>query len=732
MTALEAPKIDGRTYRELLAEVTARIPVHNPEWVNHNDSDPGMTLLQLWAFMSENLLYQAGLIPDRVRLKFLELLDIDLPPATAARGIVAFEHLKGRLEPITIAADSEVLAGQVPFRTTTGLTAAPVEVRAFTKRRIDPEPGFEEQYTLLFGSFLDDGLGFDYYEAIPVVWPAAGTDALDLSTTVDGAVWLAVLARSPAEVRATREALAGQVLTLGVVPEVDLDGLVLAPAGSPAATVTEVLEFHLPDTSVALPDDAAGRVPAYRPVESRTDVNVLVEPGVLELFLPSADRLALWDDLDPLEAGVGRFPPMLEGDDADRLVTWVRVRPAGGGGEDVAGRRPVRLSWLGANAALVEQRAHIARERLGTGSGGSDQRAQLANTPVLLDTVLVTVDGMAWQRVDDLMEAGPEVPAGRTPATDLPVRVFTVSRATGEVAFGDGIHGARPARGAPIVAAYDSGGGRQGVVGVGSISRAAFLPAGAKVSNPVRTWGGDEARTVAEAERSIAAFVKHRDRMVAADDFAEVARGTPGIDLGRVEVLPLVHPDLPGVQLPGVVTLMLIPVHDVLQPDAPSPDQYFLRAVCEHVEPRRLLTTEVHLRGPVYEPVWVSAGIDVTPGRATGPVREAVKAALRTYLSPLAGGHAGRGWPLLTPVSRLELLAVAARVDGVATVFDVLVAGSGGAAVEQVPMTTTLHLPHLIGIEVRQGDPLPVSDLQGVADAAPAGLPIPIVPTECC
>ena len=54
-----------------------------------------------------------------------------------------------------------------------------------------------------------------------------------------------------------------------------------------------------------------------------------------------------------------------------------------------------------------------------------------------------------------------------------------------------------------------------------------------------------------QAERSIAAFVRHRDRMVAADDFDDVVRQTPGVDLGRVEVLPLVHPDLPGQQLPG-------------------------------------------------------------------------------------------------------------------------------------------------------------------------------------
>ena len=83
-------------------------------------------------------------------------------------------------------------------------------------------------------------------------------------------------------------------------------------------------------------------------------------------------------------------------------------------------------------------------------------------------------------------------------------------------------------------------------------------------------------------------------------------------------------------------------------------------------------------------------------------------------------------------MSRLELIAVVARVDGVAKVFDVQIAGDNGALVEQVDMATALHLPRLIGIEVRQGDPLPITNLQGVAEPAAPGLPIPIVPEECC
>ncbi|HVH13749.1 MAG TPA: hypothetical protein VM759_11885, partial [Longimicrobium sp.] len=71
---LIVPRIDDRDYPRILSEAMARIPVHTPEWTNFNDADPGVTLLQLFAFMTDSLLYRANLIPERNRLKFLELL----------------------------------------------------------------------------------------------------------------------------------------------------------------------------------------------------------------------------------------------------------------------------------------------------------------------------------------------------------------------------------------------------------------------------------------------------------------------------------------------------------------------------------------------------------------------------------------------------------------------------------------------------------------------------------
>src|SRR5688572_31262910 len=92
---LTVPAIDNRSYQELRDEALARIPVHNPEWTNFNRSDPGVTLIEVFAFLTESLLYRCNQIPERNRRKFLSLLGIPLQPAASSRGIVTFSNERG-------------------------------------------------------------------------------------------------------------------------------------------------------------------------------------------------------------------------------------------------------------------------------------------------------------------------------------------------------------------------------------------------------------------------------------------------------------------------------------------------------------------------------------------------------------------------------------------------------------------------------------------------------------
>lgn len=795
---LPEPTVDHRTYRQLVTEALSRVPAHTPEWTHLGDTDPGVTLLQLFAFMGESVIYRANRIPERNRRKFLRLLGIPLRAAEAAEGMVSFSIPRGPQQAVTLDADRELFAGQVTFRTDRGLDVLPVEARVYTKRPLDPRRRAEVEslYRRLHASLEVAGAQLDFYETRPYSTPdsgvtlpvldfarrpsppaesagavgatgatgstagASGTGAVtgpvtgasaqavtgEPTGTVDGALWLALLARpreNPADVR---QAVAGRVLTLGVMPALDAEGCVLGATGGEA----------LPNLVFEHPDVAAstGGAPRYRRLTPRGDVDLLARPGVVELPLPaSADELRTWRDLGPQLAGTGGYPPSLEEtDDEARLVTWIRVRlPESTPGQTAAGLA-ARVSWVGINAARVVQRAAVAGELLPRGTGEPDQVASLVQTPVLVDTVRVTVNGEPWQRIDDLGAAGPEVPE-RSPrlasesdeaaadeaaddGTERPVKVFTVDRQSGEIRFGDGARGMRPPSGAAIQASYDYGGGRQGLVGIGSISRAPLLPQGVVVANHVPTWGADEAESVADGERAIADTFRHRNRLVSAEDFEDITWRTPGVDLGRVEVLPLFHadPSLRGVAAPGVVTVLVIPLHDPSQPDAPRADRLFLETVCRHLDPRRLVTTELHVRGPVYRGVWVSVGVEAVPGRALAPVLEAARQAVRRFLSPLTGGFDGTGWPLGKAVEAAELSAAVTRVDGVAQVTNLLLGDPDGAEVASVPMSG-LKLPRLVAAAVEPGDPPTLEELRAGGPATePDGsvvVPVPVVPEEC-
>src|SRR5262245_40741155 len=81
---LVAPNLDSRTFEQLLTEVRNRIPTLTPEWTDLNESDPGITLAQLFAFMSEQLLFQINQVPNKGLITFLQLVGVDLHPATPA------------------------------------------------------------------------------------------------------------------------------------------------------------------------------------------------------------------------------------------------------------------------------------------------------------------------------------------------------------------------------------------------------------------------------------------------------------------------------------------------------------------------------------------------------------------------------------------------------------------------------------------------------------------------
>ena len=748
---LPAPVLDTRDYRALVDETLARVPVHTPEWTNFNSSDPGVTIVQLFAFLTENLIYRANQIPTRNRAKFLKLLGIPLRPASAARGILTFENATGAVEAQTLAHDQQLLAGKASYRTMQGLDVLPVEARFFTKRPMPKDDAVEQYYKLLYASYdADFPANLSLYQSVAFD-PAQGP--LDLSATVDRTLWIAILARKPAEVEAARKAIGGRTLSLGIQPATDVEQVALT-VGAAAAVSGDVLSFDVarPDANGELGFTGGRPAPEWRSLPARADFDPLTAPGIVEIGLPPAAELNLWNNLDPLEAGVGDLPPALDDSKlAERLVTWIRVK--------ASSAATLRLKWAGINAVAIRQFETIRAERLTDGDGMPDQVRQLARHPVLENSVAVSTiapDGseLSWSAIDDLLAAAPEVPVYGNTQILAPATSFRVDPEAGVITFGDGLAGQRPGAGHRIYVRYDYCEGQEGNVNAGALTAGPLVPPTLKATNPIATWGGADAEDVNDGERQIQRFLQHRDRLVTEADFRSIAWRTPGVAIGRIDVLPAWHPDLAPAavgSVPGVVTVLAAPRYDVLHPQAPRADRIFLDALCRYLDPRRLVTTELILRGPIYKGVWISVGIEVAGGVSIAETIDAVKARLRAYLSPLPvrsdfastevplygpeTDPALRGWPLGRAVHARALLAEAARVPGVVEIADVLLSFGGGPAVLSVEMNG-IELPEILGISVVSGDPVDLAALRGdkgssTPTTGPASLPVPVVAETC-
>jgi hypothetical protein len=74
---------DEATYREFAEVLRERVAAHAPDWTDHNDSDPGVTLIQLFASLAESLLYRANRIPARGQAYAVHLAQSALALAVA-------------------------------------------------------------------------------------------------------------------------------------------------------------------------------------------------------------------------------------------------------------------------------------------------------------------------------------------------------------------------------------------------------------------------------------------------------------------------------------------------------------------------------------------------------------------------------------------------------------------------------------------------------------------------
>jgi len=106
--ALPAPVLDDRKFQDIVSEARSLIPRYCPEWTDHNLSDPGITFIELFAWMVDILLYRLNRVPEKSYIKFLELIGLRLLPAQPAKADITFRLSAPQPEPVTIPQGTEV------------------------------------------------------------------------------------------------------------------------------------------------------------------------------------------------------------------------------------------------------------------------------------------------------------------------------------------------------------------------------------------------------------------------------------------------------------------------------------------------------------------------------------------------------------------------------------------------------------------------------------------------
>ncbi|WP_330231180.1 baseplate J/gp47 family protein [Nocardia sp. NBC_00508] len=617
---LVPPNLDDRRWADLVSEALALIPEYAPQWTSRAPSDPGITLVELFAYLVEQLIYRLNQVPDKHHLAFLRLLGITRAAAVPARTLLTFTPVEGRSPTI------------------------PKGALAQTK-------GTEAQPPVLFSTEMEVQV---LPTAVELAFAAVdpGRTPVDVTASVTGAEHPgARFELVPPNQRAA-------TVLLG------LSKAFMQQAGSLDLYVE--VEFAIAGNEDPAPGDLARLTWTYSSTANADPhhPNPATDPHDWpELTVDAAPAT-----VGPSRIGVARLRIRADAPwTAQRPNDWVR-RPAGAGPDDPARRwigivvrndtqakqsvwvRHLLLNTVPASTALTAGRG--GAEIVGTATG-HPQTMQLRNRPVYVDTdgpaplghVEVRVDGTPWHLADD-GAVGP--------------RSYRLDSSAGELTFGQPEGTSSPQRGAAVTAVYRYvSSGAAGNVAAGAITMLAEGIADvAAVGNLVRGSGGHDEEPIDETKARAPRLLRTRDRAVTAKDYEFLtAQVSPRIAHARCLPARVEKSGRPWtfaglLRAPGNVHVLVVPF-DGPDRDRPAPDVALLQQVVSALDDRRDVTAALHVGGPKYVAVKVFVRARVFPGAiASGhittveDVETAIKAHIAAFLHPVRGGSAGRGWEI--------------------------------------------------------------------------------------
>jgi predicted phage baseplate assembly protein len=620
-------QLDDREFQSLVDEARLRIARRCPAWNEHNVSDPGITLIELFAWMTEMLIYRVNRIPEKVQIALLEIMGVTLTPAAVAKAdlrfmlsapAVASVHIDaGAAE---VAASGLAQADQVAFRNTKPIVVPPLRLQSMRIVR----------QGLIGDVFVQDGVARLHGSAQPGLWS---------ETQPQDGIYLGFV-----------DSLSDLVVRLNV-DAVPARGAGIAPQAPPWVW------------EVAQSDEAW----APATVLSDTTGGLNYASGAIELQLPPAAG----------QATIG-----------GRRLHWLRCRLLAADRSDAAGyAQAPRIEHVGAAAiGVLVEAEHDApaaatpstvleadgagaagAEMLGYSDGTPGQVLQVRHAPALElapEEGLEVMDAgsqqwVAWSLRDSLAESKPDDQHYCFDPVSGEIRLGLAIRERG----GWAQHGKIPPEGAAMRMRYRSGGGTSANVGAGTLTvMRRSLPGIASVTNPAPASGGVDAESLPEALRRAPVEIRARSRAVTADDYEVLARqASRRVARARCQALRQ-----------GEAALYILPYVPeparLISYAELDPPEDLLRHVSQHLDEMRLLGSTLRVLPMGLCGVSVVANVEPAAGSEPAQVERRVAAALYRYLNPYVGGDLageGKGWRFGRPLHPEEVGLAIRAVAGV-------------------------------------------------------------------
>ncbi|MEA2353721.1 MAG: hypothetical protein QOJ14_2135 [Thermoleophilaceae bacterium] len=592
-------KLDDRDFQSLVSEARTLIAKTCPEWTEHNVSDPGITLIELFAWMTEILLYRVNRIPENIQIALLNLLEVQRVPPAAARVSLRFMlnepppaavRIPAHVTEVTTKADDSHDA--VVFRVARDTAIAQLALEAMALAR----GGEVVLVPAERGTAFPTGAGRVVFAS-----PPASDDALYLGSSTP---------------------LGGLVVRVAVAPAVAF-GAAIRPGEPP----------WIWEASPRL-GGTWGAVEVLRDTSGGFNLGT----SFVDLQLPRSCARTVVGGLN---------------------LYWLRCRlpdPPG-----YLGSPEIDQISMAAVGVVVEAEhsSAVELETIGTSDGTPYQSFHVLRTPTLPledDEGLEVNDPRTnrwkmWERVDSFAESNKSSPH------------YVYDAATGEVRLGPSIRvprvappvtdptideddlpaleawrqcGMVPPAGALLrMSRYHYGGGYDGNVPAGSlVVLRTPIPGVTSVTNPTPATGGIGLEDIARTRQRAARELRTRYRAITAADYELLGtRASSAVARVRCE-----QPD-PGAAIP--IRVLPRPSGDhvrFLSLGELSPSPTLLQTTAKYLSDRSPIGTSIHLTPVSLRGVTVVAEVEAEPAAVLSRVEADVRAALYRYLNPIVGG----------------------------------------------------------------------------------------------